>query len=209
MVLTIPLSRGLVTTIDDEDFGLVGQNKWYAITDRNGKSYAVRNVKRADGTSRLLYLHKVICPSPPGMDTDHSDGDSLNNRRSNLRVATRAQNLANGKHRASKSGYRGVQRNGNRWNARVTFNGKHKHIGSFATPEAAARAFDAANIAIRGEFAQLNFPSEHLTAVAGGRPALGHTADPVGPGAERDFHATPQLAGSPETYFFGGGVGCP
>jgi hypothetical protein len=89
---------------------------------------------------------------------DHTDGDGLNSRRSNLRQATRSQNAANSRPYARRrSQYKGLrqERNGS-WTARV----QRRHVGTFKTEEAAARAYDIEAARTFGEFARLNFPEE-------------------------------------------------
>jgi hypothetical protein len=88
---------------------------------------------------------------------DHCDGDSTNNRWSNLRRATRSQNSANSRRpRDNTSGYKGVVPCGGsgRWQARVGKNGRKIYLGTFATPEAAHDAYVAAARKLFGEFAR-------------------------------------------------------
>lgn len=89
------------------------------------------------------------------MFADHISRDRLDNRRSNLRWATKKQNGANMQPRPNSSGYRGVSRRGTRkkFQAIITL-----HLGTFDTAEEAARAYDAKAREIWGEFATLNFP---------------------------------------------------
>lgn len=92
---TIPLTQGKVALVDDEDYEELSRFKWCATKNRRGKFYAVRGGPRAGGGSPTVQMHVVIAGTPAGMDTDHIDGDSLNNQRSNLRICTRAENLSN------------------------------------------------------------------------------------------------------------------
>lgn len=92
---------------------------------------------------------------------DHRDGDGLNNRMDNLRPATCAQNSANQARPVSNtSGYKGVswRKRDRRWYAYIKVNGKQCHLGSYATAQDAAHAYDAAAIAAWGEYARPNFP---------------------------------------------------
>lgn len=87
---------------------------------------------------------------------DHTDGDGLNNRRSNLRRATRSQNGANSRPYVRRSSeFKGLrqERNG-AWTARV----QRRHVGTFKTEEAAALAYDIEAARVFGEYARLNFP---------------------------------------------------
>lgn len=110
---------------------------------------------------RTLYVHRLLLPE--GRDIDHINGDGLDNRRANLRAATRAQNMANsGSRRGSRSPYKGVtlHKKTGQWFARIMVDGKAKYLGYYKDPEAAARAYDTAALEVWGEFAFLNFPRE-------------------------------------------------
>lgn len=162
MCKQVPLSQGKTALIDDEDYERVVLHKWCC--DRNG--YVVRKIfVSRDGKKqpRKIMLHRFILNAPPGMDVDHINHDLLDNRRSNIRLATRSQNSAN---RPSKSGsssrYKGVvwHERVNPWRAKIAVNGKQQHLGYFATEEEAAHAYDKAAYAAWGEFAHLNFGNQ-------------------------------------------------
>jgi hypothetical protein len=103
-------------------------------------------------------MHRLILRVDANTQVDHRDGNGLNNTRGNLRPATHAQNQHNSRLRKdNQSGFKGVHRQGNRWVARIRVDGEQKHLGSFRTPEEAARAYDAAALRLRGEYARLNF----------------------------------------------------
>lgn len=90
-------------------------------------------------------------------EIDHDNGIPGDDRLDNLRLATRSQNNANvGKRRNNTSGFKGVFRCGNRWKAQIGA-ARTVYLGLFATPEDAARAYDAAALEHHGEFARLNF----------------------------------------------------
>lgn len=107
-----------------------------------------------------IALHRFISGAKQGECVDHIDRNSLNNRSSNLRICSQADNTRNRKApHTNTSGYKGVSRHSgtNRWQARIGIGGnKHKSLGSFATPEEAARAYNAAALERYGEFALLN-----------------------------------------------------
>lgn len=111
-------------------------------------------------------MHQFIMGS---IGIDHINTDGLDNRRSNLRVANQTQNTANTRLRlTSKSGYKGVSlqtRSSSRWVAQIRVGGKQLHIGTFSSPEDAARAYDAAALAAWGEFAR-----RRRIAIANARP---------------------------------------
>lgn len=93
----------------------------------------------------------------PDRQIDHIDGDKLNNRWANLRLATPSQNLANtGKPRHNTSGFKGVSwsKNKNKWRAYISIENKTKHLGYFEELESAHVAYDLAANAIHGEFAR-------------------------------------------------------
>lgn len=108
-------------------------------------------------------MHRVILGLPGEMDGDHRNGDGLDNRRSNLRPATAMQNSQNqGVRKTNKAGLKGVSWWGplGKWKAGIQANGTPVHLGYFETPEAAARAYDAAARLYHGEFAKTNFSQE-------------------------------------------------
>src|SRR5262249_7287141 len=139
------LTKGFVTFASPEDEHFLIERKWHA--SPRGRIYYAE--------SNHLGLHRAILGDTANGDIDHRDHDGLNNRRSNLRPCSRSENLSNGRHRPGRSGFRGVYRHKGAagWDARLT----RKHLGTFPTPEEAARAYDAAAIARFGEFATLNF----------------------------------------------------
>lgn len=106
-----------------------------------------------------MYLHRFILQPPPGLLGDHKNGDGLDNRRENLRVATKGQNNVN-RPVKNATGFRGVSRRPRYFVAYICIDGRGFHLGCFKTPEQAARAFDAAALAHWGEFARLNFPKQ-------------------------------------------------
>lgn len=152
----VPLTRGRVAVIDAADASLVGAFNWFA-WPFSGKVYAVRGETKNGKRSQVL-MHRVIMGTPDGMDTDHRDGDGLNNRRSNLRIATRSQNMHNKKMQGNNtSGYKGVHWHKGRrmWQANIKLNDKRKYLGSFNTREEASAAYWAAAQEMHLDFARL------------------------------------------------------
>lgn len=150
----IPLSRSdLVAIVDPGDAELAGRHTWRIHTS----GYVSTNIKRA-GRQRTIYLHRLIVDPGPGLTVDHANRDKLDNRRANLRAATRRQQNANQGRRADNTtGYRGVGRARDRWRAQIDVGGgRQRFLGYHATAEAAAAAYNAAAIAEFGEFAVLN-----------------------------------------------------
>jgi hypothetical protein len=153
MAKIIPLTQGKQTIVDDEDFDWLNQWKWYY----NDRGYAVRHMP--SNHKMLLYMHRVIMNTPPDMDTDHINGNGLDNRRANLRVCTTSQNLINHpKQIDNTSGYKGVYKNHHHWQSIIMKDGKSIYLGTFKTKEISARAYDEAAKKYFGEFACLNFP---------------------------------------------------
>ena len=158
----IPLSRGYVALVDDADYELVmAAGPWHANPGAR-TVYAQHNRRRKGGGWSSQSLHSFLTGWPR---VDHENGNGLDNQRSNLRPATSGQNSANrgANTNNSAAGYKGVQPNRTRglpWRAQIGAARKKYHLGLFATPEAAARAYDAAARELHGEFARTNFPLE-------------------------------------------------
>jgi HNH endonuclease len=158
-MITIPLTRGFETTIDDSDTDLRTLN-WYCLPNHY-REPTVFYAARAESKKTIL-LHKVIMsrilnrPLSQNEKVDHVDGNGLNNRRSNLRLATAVQNQRNRrKQKNNKSGYKGVSLSGNKWAAQIKSSDGVIHLGTFLTPELAYEAYCEAARKYHGEFARL------------------------------------------------------
>lgn len=148
----IPLSRGLYALIDQADFDRVSAFKWSALPQKH-TTYAQRHAGE-----KWVMLHRFILDAQPGQIVDHANGLGTDCRRSNLRLCTHSQNNTNCRRATNQNGFRGVNKNKNRYNARIKFSKKLIYLGSFLTAEGAAQAYDSAAKTIFGEFAFLNFP---------------------------------------------------
>lgn len=136
--------------VDPDDRALVARYRWYELR-RGHTTYAMANGRR------WLSMHRLIIRAPKGIEVDHVDGDGLNNRRYNLRLATRSQQLMN-RRGWGKSRFKGVCPSGRKWQAYITKDHVDYRLGSFDTEEEAALAYDRAALQLHGEYARLNFP---------------------------------------------------
>jgi hypothetical protein len=154
---TIPLSNGMVAIVDAEDYAKLAQHTWTANT-RARTVYALRGEMR-QGRPCTIHMHREILGLQLGdpHEADHINGNGLDNRKENLRIATRAQNARHQTLRPlPSSGFRGVNRQRNVWRARIAVNGRRLCLGTFKTPEEAAAAYDTAAREHHGEFAATN-----------------------------------------------------
>lgn len=147
MATEIPLSRGMVTLVDDSDAEWLSGYRWFVNAARGGRFYAI--------TKGGLLMHRLILQPPEGFHCDHIDNDGLNNQRGNLRLVDRCQNAwnARGKKRLNTLP-KGVHPNGRRYKALIMARGKSYRLGSFDTPEEAAAAYVAAARELHGDFAR-------------------------------------------------------
>ena len=108
----VPLTKGKVTLVDDEDYQRVMAagpwNAMHVVRKSREQWYAYRFVPRENGSRYRLYMHRFILEPPAGFETDHRNDDGLDNRRQNLRACTKAQNQHNQHAIRGKSKYRGV-----------------------------------------------------------------------------------------------------
>ncbi len=162
----IKLSRGAVALVDDEDFEHLSKHKWSLVPGNRGTAYAAAQIKNAQGEWRFRRMHRFIMGSKdPALYIDHRNGNGLDNRKENLRVATP---LENGRNRTralkNKTGFRGVQPRlggGKCFQAVIRVNHKLICLGSYDTAEDAARAYDKAAKQHFQDFCGfLNFPDE-------------------------------------------------
>jgi hypothetical protein len=150
---TIPLTQGQFAIVDDEDFEELNKYKWCAIK-RAYTFYAKRDVN-----GRLIAMHRIILHCKEGLEVDHINGNGIDNRKENIRVCTKINNLRNRKRRTdSFCKYKGVYFNKRRkrWNAYITVDRKRISLKTFSNPIDAAIAYNTFAIKYFGEFAKLN-----------------------------------------------------
>jgi hypothetical protein len=156
----IYLGEGEWAILDQQDYYRLCNFKWH-VNGTNGKFYAVRQIKVDNKHTKRMYLHREIMNAPKGFVVDHKDGNSFDNRRVNLRLATRSQNSCNKRKRANTSSqFIGIywDKAKRKWVARIKYQGKSRMIGNFVDEIEAAKAYDEAAKKYHREFARLNFP---------------------------------------------------
>lgn len=158
------IPTGLFTLVDDEDYEYLNQWKW-GIDKRKYTNYAVRKGKS-------IQMHQVIMNTKKGEFVDHKNGFGLDNRKINLRKATRSQNQMNKrsfgtsrylgvnlhktKHFSKRKGHYIIDNTSKPWRAAIKTNTKLIYLGIFKTEEEAALAYNEAAKKYHGEFARLN-----------------------------------------------------
>lgn len=151
----IELNNGMMAIVDAEDVPAISEFSW-RVRENHGNLYA-----RANSNNRSILMHRLILGAKPGQIVDHINRNGLDNRRENLRFATRRQNFANSQARG-RHPWKGIcfdKRCKSRpWQAVIKINGRNKTAGFYATAQEAARAYDRMAWAEYGEFAYLNFP---------------------------------------------------
>lgn len=143
--------------VDDSEFEKLSKMSW-CVSPIGNKFYALHFDRASKGNRRVCTpLHRLIMDAPSGMVVDHINGDTLDNRRQNLRLATHQQNCFNQPLKScNTSGYKGVSRNNKRgkpWRARIRINGKETLLGTFDTPEEAHAVYCIAAAIHHGKFA--------------------------------------------------------
>jgi len=145
------LKSGASFEIDEEDLTFVQSFK-LGILKRNHTSY----VKCEDKVSRKYVglLHNLLLECPPGFVVDHKDGNGLNCKRANLRVATHSQNMMNRSPWANETSGVFFRKDRNKWIARITVNKQVVSLGSFDTFEEAKAERLKAEALYFGEFSK-------------------------------------------------------
>lgn len=159
MSKSIQLTKGREVLVDDDDFTYLNQWKWWYGAD--GYACREQHFGMRDGKSlrKTILMHRLIIDAPSGLQVDHINRNKLDNRRSNLRLATQSQNRANidpVKRRQSELPmgvtYNLSLRSKQPYMARVTKSGKSYFLGNFYTVEEAATAYKLKKRELFGEF---------------------------------------------------------
>lgn len=145
--------------VDREDWKRVNKYKWYALPrrDKTGKVYIYTplwiNKKR-----KTFYIHRYITNAEKGKEIDHKDNNPLNNRKKNLRYATRQEQSRNQivNRTNNSTGYKGVCKIDNKYLSYIKYNNKQYRLGWFNNSISAAMQYNKAAEKQFGEFACLN-----------------------------------------------------
>lgn len=147
----IPLGNGKRAIVDRCDFEFLNEWNWYL---------GLEGYAQTHQNDRLVRMHRLLLNPPEHLECDHVNGDRLDNRKSNLRVCTRAQNGKNCRKfsRKTSSKYKGVsfRKASHRFIAYLQNDGKRIDLGYFDSEDNAARAYNEAASRLYGEFARLN-----------------------------------------------------
>ena len=150
----VPLSQGYEAIIDADDVALVDKFNWCVMKQSGKPNYAMTRKNGPNIKNRTIRMHRFIVDAPDGFFVDHIDGDGLNNRRENLRMATHFENARNQKKpKNNTSGFKGVTKaKHNKWMARINYNGRSVFLGLYTTAEEAHFAYSEASRKLHGLF---------------------------------------------------------
>jgi len=156
--IEIELTQGQIALIDGCDLETILQYRWCA--HFNGRYWYAYTGICANGKTKLLAMHRLILDAPTGMDVDHFDHQTLDNRRINIRLATRSQNNANkSKYKVgATSRHKGVHYSQleRKWKAEIKVNRQRFYLGTYTDESDAALAYNRAALEHFGAFARLN-----------------------------------------------------
>jgi len=159
----IELTKGYKVIVDSDNYDELLKYKWYANCVSN-LIYAYRTIRvgpRKQGKKITIAMHREIVLAKKGDFVDHKNGNTLDNRKTNLRICTPTQNSRNHNGRQKKrkySSFKGVKKNLNckTWSARITVDRKSIYLGSFKTEKEAALKYNEAALFYFKEFARIN-----------------------------------------------------
>jgi hypothetical protein len=137
------------TLVDDVEFDRLNRFKW----SNNGHGYAVKS------SGEHISMARMILGNNNKFEVDHINGNQLDNRRHNLRLASKAENARNvGKHSHNTSGFKGVSfhKRIKKFQTRIRVNRELIHLGYFNTAQEGAIAYNTAAEKYHGDFAKFN-----------------------------------------------------
>lgn len=154
----IKLTQNKYALVDDADFAMLNQYKWYAHKDKN-TFYAIRNGKMKNGKrEKTIFMHREILKPKDTFEIDHRDMNGLNNQQKNLRECTSTENKRNRKiMKTNNSGFKGVSfhKQTKKWQANITFGNKQITLGRFLNKIEAYKAYVGACKKYHNKFARL------------------------------------------------------
>lgn len=142
--------KGDEILVDDEDFEVLNRFKWHIL--RSGYVATTLPARHGKGS---LYMHRIVCTPPEGMEVDHINVNKKDNRKSNLRACTHAQNCANRLlDSRNTSGFKGVNwdKSRGKWLARIKHGRKQVNLGRYDSAEEAFSVYCRYADRLKGEF---------------------------------------------------------
>ena len=153
-VAFVTLTKGQTGIVDRSDLSEIAKYKWHA--SHNGHFF--RMATRIN--RKLIYCHRLLLKLKPSEIGDHINGNTLDNRRANIRQCSHQCNMRNRKkHKNNTNRFKGVHFTGSSYRSTIIVNHKKIHLGNYKTDTEAARAYDQAAKKYFGEFSRLNFPA--------------------------------------------------
>lgn len=150
-VAYVTLTKGYEVMIDADDVPLIAAWNWMAQASTPRHVYAARS-----GNPGTIMMHRIILGVTSG-HVDHIDGNTLDNRRANLRPCSHAENMMNrALDKRNKFGLPGVFQRRNRFRACIKTGGRTVHLGTYSTPAEASAAYIGASKIAFGKFARKN-----------------------------------------------------
>ena len=178
--MMIRIRAGHLFLIDAEDWPGISGYKWSVSSDGDGRMYVSTRIGK-----KKIYLHRMLLDAPDGQRVDHRNGDPLDNRKANLRLATHQQNMFNRRkaqtygNKPTTSSFKGVSWDNScgRYKAQIMKDRVNHNLGCFRDERSAAMAYARAAQEMFGEFACTDLIYQDCEQEA--RPSLGedHRSD--------------------------------
>jgi len=147
--------------VDVDDYGWLNKYKWHTTLSTRTYYAAHGSHQSKSGKQKFIWMHRKILKAPDNFTVDHINHNGLDNRKANLRLATRSQSSCNRRKTATptSSRYKGVSWRicDKCWAAEIAINGTCKFLGRFRDEVDAAKAYDAAARKYHCQFAVVNF----------------------------------------------------